>query len=435
MRILFVADWRSIIARQWVLGICSLGHECHVVSSFPTEAGDDPVCIDEIPIALASLAGTISRSNRMLPSSRPGTNSDPGADDQPVPPTRDLRRSSNRRSGRPSSLAVEKMRTSVHRHVAPRDLVRHLPAAQKVVHAFRPQIVHALRIPFEAMFGTLLTGGHRTVVSIWGNDLTLHAPTTKLMRRHTWRTLTKADGLISDCVRDINLSRSWGYPAGRPTIVLPGNGGISVPTNVRDLGAHTRSGMGLAPETPVVFSPRGPRVYLRLANFIHALPSILRADPRVVFVFADCTHNRLRDLARDLGVEKSCRFLSHQSADRMLELFGAADVFVSPSVHDGTPNTLIEGMSAACFPVAGDTASIREWIVPGENGLLCDPESPVDIAAKVVSALADRPLRERATEQNRTLVTMRAGRAATLQSADEFYHQIAGSDPPDQVDR
>jgi hypothetical protein len=34
------------------------------------------------------------------------------------------------------------------------------------------------------------------------------------------------DGLHVDCRRDLRLAGEWGYPEGRPTIVLPGNGGI-----------------------------------------------------------------------------------------------------------------------------------------------------------------------------------------------------------------
>ena len=36
-------------------------------------------------------------------------------------------------------------------------------------------------------------------------------------------------------------------------------------------------------------------------------------------------------------------------------------------MHDGTPNTLLEGMACGCLPVAGDLDSIREWLKPGQR--------------------------------------------------------------------
>ena len=284
--------------------------------------------------------------------------------------------------------------------------------------------MHALRIPFEGIFATRLVAEHRTVVSIWGNDLTLYAPTTNTMRRQTRRALAATDGLIADCERDIVLARTWGYPPRRPTIVLPGSAGIELATDVQERRAQTRARLGVGSDVPMVFSPRGPRVYLRLSNLCRAVPKVLRLWPQAVFVFAQSEHGAVERLAMDLGVADSCRFLPNQTADQMLDLFSAADVFVSPSVHDGTPNTLIEGMSVGCFPIAGATASIREWITDGENGLLCDPEQTTDISSQIVAALANRDLRENACTINKLLVANRAERTECLRRADAFYQQV-----------
>jgi glycosyltransferase involved in cell wall biosynthesis len=54
------------------------------------------------------------------------------------------------------------------------------------------------------------------------------------------------------------------------------------------------------------------------------------------------------------------------------DVFRGAQIVVSPSIHDGTPNSLLEAMACGCFPVAGDLESIREWITHGQNGLLFD---------------------------------------------------------------
>lgn len=54
----------------------------------------------------------------------------------------------------------------------------------------------------------------------------------------------------------------------------------------------------------------------------------------------------------------------------MAELFRLSSVAVSPSLHDGTPNTLLEAMDCGCIIVTGDIESVREWINDGENGSL-----------------------------------------------------------------
>lgn len=44
----------------------------------------------------------------------------------------------------------------------------------------------------------------------------------------------------------------------------------------------------------------------------------------------------------------------------MAYLFRLADVTVSLSEDDGTPNTLLEAVACGCFPIAGDIESVRE---------------------------------------------------------------------------
>ncbi len=103
----------------------------------------------------------------------------------------------------------------------------------------------------------------------------------------------------------------------------------------------------------------------------------------------------------------------------MAQLFRRAMVAVSPSEHDGTPNTLLEAMACGCFPVAGDIESVREWLVDGENALLVNPADPQVLAAAIIRALDDAGLR-RSRETQQTLVAERAEHFFVLCPKREF---------------
>jgi len=94
---------------------------------------------------------------------------------------------------------------------------------------------------------------------------------------------------------------------------------------------------------------------------------------------------------------------------------------VSPSTHDGTPNSLIEGMASGCFPICGDLESIREWITDGVNGLLIDPSKPQELADAILLALNDESLRRQALEENQKIIASRAEYEHSMAKADEFY--------------
>jgi glycosyltransferase involved in cell wall biosynthesis len=108
----------------------------------------------------------------------------------------------------------------------------------------------------------------------------------------------------------------------------------------------------------------------------------------------------------------------------MAEVFRRAQIVASPSVHDGTPNTLLEGLACGCFPVAGDLESIREWITSNENGLLFDSTSPRSISDAIVSAMENRNLRSKAAGLNQKIIAARAEYKQNMQRAEEFYERV-----------
>jgi glycosyltransferase involved in cell wall biosynthesis len=77
--------------------------------------------------------------------------------------------------------------------------------------------------------------------------------------------------------------------------------------------------------------------------------------------------------------------------------------------------------------VVGDVASLREWIVNGENGLICDEGDAKSLANCIVRALQDETLRNAAAEINRNLVQRRAEYASAMAEAEKLYYEVASS--------
>jgi glycosyltransferase involved in cell wall biosynthesis len=85
---------------------------------------------------------------------------------------------------------------------------------------------------------------------------------------------------------------------------------------------------------------------------------------------------------------------------------------------------LLEALACGCFPIAGDIESLREWINPGQNGLLVDPGDPQALAGAILTAIADPQLRRLAQVQNLPMVRERAEFQRVMQQAGEFYSQL-----------
>jgi hypothetical protein len=379
VRLLFVADGRSPIALNWMRYFVERGDEVYLASTF--------VCAPDV--ALAGLEVTpVAYSGVGLTSRR--------AAGGMRPPRRWLE--------------------GIRHLLGPLTVARAARRLRQFQTRIQPRLVHAMRIPFEGMLAADASGGTPLLVSIWGNDLTLHGPSTALMRHYTSWTLQVADALHADCRRDVRLGRSWGFDSASPTLVIPGNGGVR--TEIFRPPASL-------PESPVVFNPRGARTYVRTDVFLQSIPLVLARQPNARFVCAsladDADANRWVDR---LGIRHAVQLLPQVSQLEMARLYQGAQVVVSPSTHDGTPNSLLEGMASGCLPVAGDLESIREWIDTGKNGLLVDPANPHEIARAVLEALQNKNLRLQAAGLNQQIITQRAEYKSCMDQAGRFYSRL-----------
>ncbi|MET0626295.1 MAG: glycosyltransferase family 4 protein [Pyrinomonadaceae bacterium] len=75
--------------------------------------------------------------------------------------------------------------------------------------------------------------------------------------------------------------------------------------------------------------------------------------------------------------------------------FADADLFVLPSLFEGTPLTLVEAMASGLPVVTTATCGMRDVVRDGENGLLVPTRSPSAIASAVERLVGDESLRAR----------------------------------------
>ena len=399
MRLLFIADGRSPTALNWMRHFIDADHEVHLLTTFPCQPELDVASTHFIPVAFSGFAGKPSSASR---------------------------------SGRGRLFGDARWigaRTMLRHWLGPLTLNKAAKLADRHIRNIQPDLIHAMRIPYEGMLAAKANPTAPLLITIWGNDFTLHAPSTPLMAQATRRTLTRTDGLLADCQRDIKLAERWGYPQDNPALVLPASGGIRKDIfhpAVSDVSAWSGSLAALSDlipaDAPVLVNPRGFRRYVRNDTFFRSIPAILESHPKAVFLCPAMKGERVAEqwLTR-LGIGHAVHLLPQISQKEMAQIYQRAHVTVSVTEHDGTPNTLLEAIACGCFPVAGDLESIREWIEEGENGLLVDPGDPKALADAVHSALSDMTLRDRARAQNQELIVRKAARQKVMVKAVQFY--------------
>jgi len=383
MKILFVADGRSPTAKNWIRHFVERGDDVFLASTFQCDLDFHVKRLEIAPVAFSAVKKQ---------SSRPGN----------------------------ASSRTLRLRTLVRQWLGPLTIPRSAKILRAFIQEVQPDIVHAMRVPYEGMLTACalrgMTSEARFIVSIWGNDFTLHAPSTPLMRRYTRMTMQTVNALHADCERDIRLAHEWGLSVDKPTFVAPGNGGI-------------RSDVFYPPKEsvkePVVINPRGFRAYVRNDIFFKSIPLVLAKRNDTRFICSSMAgESQVVEWTKELKIEQAVQLNPSLSHTQMADVFRSAQIIVSPAIHDGTPNSLLEGMACGCFPVVGDLESIREWITHGQNGLLVDPNDPQSIADGILLAIEREDLRQEAAGLNAKIISARAEYKTNMKRVDEFYKII-----------
>ena len=168
-----MADGRSPTALSWIRYFVERGDEVFLASTFACQPNLKLSGLEIVPVAFS------------------GVKSAPTA-------------SANPRSGFWGASTLQ-LRTVVRQWLGPLTISRAAQRLRGIIERVQPDLVHAIRIPYEGMLAADAAGLAPLLVSVWGNDFTLHAPSTPLMRHYTEWTLKAADALHADCQRDIRL--------------------------------------------------------------------------------------------------------------------------------------------------------------------------------------------------------------------------------------
>lgn len=125
-------------------------------------------------------------------------------------------------------------------------------------------------------------------------------------------------------------------------------------------------------------------------------------DARYVLVGSGPERKELENLVGELGLEGKVEFWG-ELAD-MPAVYAALDILVLPSLTEGFPMTVLEGLAAKKPIVASAVGAIPDVIHDRESGLLVAPGDVDEIAAAIERLIADRSLRNRLGERGYAIV-------------------------------
>ncbi|MGF1673952.1 MAG: glycosyltransferase family 4 protein [Rivularia sp. (in: cyanobacteria)] len=204
-----------------------------------------------------------------------------------------------------------------------------------------------------------------------------------IMNYWTSRKCCNAIIAVSHQVKDALITE--GFDSHKFHVVYNGT-----PVNHQQINTNIRSQLNIPDDIPVVIhigrlcKSKGQHILLKAAANLQQL----RQEAVYLIVGKDLEQNGtyltyLKDMACELGINNSVRFLGHR-AD-IPQLLASSDLLVLPSYTEGLPLVILEAMAAGLPVVATPVGGIPEVVIHQETGLLVPIED--------VPALADAMLK------------------------------------------
>jgi glycosyltransferase involved in cell wall biosynthesis len=259
---------------------------------------------------------------------------------------------------------------------------------------------------YMRQWGADILHSHKIGSNIWGALLTPRVPVPVFVaHEHTWSYQGKRYRRILDkylIARRAAAFVAVSHEDRRRMIELEGipesktrfiPNGITTPPPP-DPDHDVRAELGIGPDQPLVGIVATLRPQKALDVLIRATPRLRETIPEVrVLVVGgsggpeDPEEQRLRALARDLGLGETLIFLGNRSD--VPDLLGAFDVAALCSDYEGSPLSVMEYMAAGKPVVATRVGGVPDLVRDGVTGLLVEPKDPDGLAAAMVSLLRD----------------------------------------------
>jgi glycosyltransferase involved in cell wall biosynthesis len=291
---------------------------------------------------------------------------------------------------------------------------RHI-TIKRLVKTIRPDIIHA---HFIAKYGFHLPDlqFRPTVVSAWGDDVLILPDKNRLIAWYTKKVLDSAD-LVYAVSRNIgdHIVSDFSIPETK-VHYLP----FGIDTDLFTLRPNTGTQQT---STIEIFSNRGFFPVYDSKTLVRGFALAYKENPalRLTLKGEGPEEHEIRQMVTGLGLDEQVTFRKKTAYADVPRDYQHADIFITTSVSDGTPVSVLEAMASGLPCIATSVGGIPEWIEHKVTGLLVQPGSPEQVAEAILSIARDPQLQKRLGIAARSMIVKNGQWKTLMAQAEKDY--------------
>ncbi len=159
----------------------------------------------------------------------------------------------------------------------------------------------------------------------------------------------------------------------------------------------------------------------RQKNLIALLEALKGLPYQLTIIGKGSMRGKLERKAKENSI--NINFMNSVSHLRLPEILNQHEVFVLPSLYEGTPKVLLEAMSCGLPVIGTNVKGIKDIIEHKKNGYLCE-SSPNSIRKGIFEVLRDKMVQETMSINARRTILERFGVETALDKEKRIYQDI-----------
>ncbi|MES2805346.1 MAG: glycosyltransferase [Bacteroidota bacterium] len=140
--------------------------------------------------------------------------------------------------------------------------------------------------------------------------------------------------------------------------------------------------------------------------------------------------SKLKDLAKDLGIEDKVNFTGRIPNTELPKLLQQSNIYISMPITEGVSASLFEAMATNCYPIVTDIAGNQSWIKHRENGQLVTVDDYKMLADELIWAFENNKHRNEAVLKNRIFLEKNADYNINMKIIANKYHELINTNSP-----
>ena len=243
---------------------------------------------------------------------------------------------------------------------------------KKIIREFKPDIIHSGYV-WQVGILAALADFHPHLSMVWGSDILTEPDKSFVIRKLVRKVMTTCDHVQCDAefVRQkiINDYR------------LPGEKVTVFPWGI-DLQQFRKTDKTTAREKLNIDKDKFVIIFNRHLETVYGVKDLLEGykkfsegknDVLLLILSDGQLKNNVLKFITDNSLDEKITIIGRVANSELPSFLNAADIYVSPSLSDGTSLSLLEAMACGTGLVVSDVPAIKEW-VNGQNGLMVKEE-------------------------------------------------------------